>query len=124
MSETPAEPDQHLKRAWNIVGLVAEVDADVADADAPADAVQPRRAGGARGQRADSADIVEAEQLQAVAPAERVLEIDERHRVADLLLEVVAEHRPDAANGELALRRPGPGRPPTHPTHTAHLVGG
>ena len=56
-------------------------------------------------ERAGAADVVEAEQLQAVAPAERVLEIDERHRVADLLLEVVADHRPDAANPELALRR-------------------
>src|SRR6476646_1717024 len=101
MSETPSEPDQHLKRAWNIVDLVAEVDADVADADAPADAVQPRRAGSGR-RRAGAADVVEAEQLQAVAPAERVLEIDERHRVADLLFEVVAEHRPDAAHPELA----------------------
>src|SRR4029453_15313487 len=123
MSETPAEPDQHLKRAWNIVGLVAEVDADVADADAPADAVQPWRAGGARGQRADSADIVEAEQLQAVAPPERVLEIDERHRVADLLLEVVAEHRPDAANGELALRRQDAVRPAADRAGTEPLMG-
>ena len=39
----PAEPDEHLKRAGNVVDLVAEVDAEVADADAPADALQPRR---------------------------------------------------------------------------------
>ena len=45
-SEGPAEPDEHLKRAGNGVDLVAEVDAEVADADAPADAFQPRRAGG------------------------------------------------------------------------------
>src|SRR5262245_32210767 len=107
-SERPAETEQHLKRVGDVVRAVAEVDAEVAEPDAPADAFQPRRGAWRRRPAVlitDPADVIKAHDFQAGAPAERVLEVQQRHRRAGHDLVLVAVDRADAAEREQALRR-------------------
>src|SRR5262249_4607417 len=94
-----------VQRARHRVLTIAEVDAEIAQADAPSQSAQPAGVG------CRAPGVVEAEELKARAPSERVLEVQERERRAGALLEVIAVHRADAADAEAALRRqraPGP----------------
>src|SRR5262249_40269438 len=84
------------------VELVAEVDPEVADAEARANPLQPWRIAG-RG--SDAAGIEEPEHAKRLLEAIAVLDVHERERVADGFPEAIAVHRTDAANRELALER-------------------
>src|SRR5262245_5112235 len=108
--EGPAETHCDLQRAGDRVELVAEIDARAGDRNAEADAPQPARVGRRqcgiedRIARRRVTGVEEADDLKRVAPAERVLQIQQRQRAAALLLELVAVDRTEPADREQPLR--------------------
>src|SRR5439155_1578504 len=121
-------------RAGNCVDPVAEIDPEVAEADAPADSLQPRRIGARRRpaalslpplegagvdretverSKSDTAGIEEADCLQTTPPPKLVVEIEQGERIASRLLEFLAVNRcadyhsvqPSVACGEIRTKR-------------------
>src|SRR2546423_1332745 len=124
-SERATEPQEHLQRAGDVVELVPEIEAHVAEAEAEADAVQRSAIRGGREQRiwfAHPCGVEEPDHVEPIAPAEAVFQVRERKGGADRFLELVSMHRTDAADGELSLWRQRSAGPSNDPARAERLM--